>query len=279
MQRGRIIQYNPHAGTGVLLVGEVQRAFEIAAWRGAEAPQLNRVTDVQEVEGVVLTVTPVSERALLAERASDLKAELGAIGNTLGALGSALGGRAAVAVGDAARNLGRSSAAGDAAAATASATAVRIDRPVIAGYAAFALATVALTFISIQVPFFGDRTLTLFAATGVAEQMGSSARVLLFAAYLSVLVPLIWKQRRAWLALAVPLVVLALMFWTAQRAVAAPFGGSDAIGMAEAFGSEAAAEVRRAASEMISFGLGFYASFAAALYLGWLAFRRGIARA
>ena len=156
---------------------------------------------------------------------------------------------------------------------------MRIDRPVIAGYAAFALATAVLTFISIQVPLFGDRNMTLLAATGLAEQVGSSVRPLLFAAYLSILVPLVWKERRAWLALAVPLLALVLMIWSAERAFAAPFGGGNAAGMADFLGPDAAAEMRRAASEMFSFGLGFYASIAAALYLGWLAIRRGLGRA
>jgi hypothetical protein len=152
---------------------------------------------------------------------------------------------------------------------------------VIAGYAAFAFATAVLTFVSIQIPFFGDRNLTLLAATGLAEQVGSTVRPLLFAAYLSILVPLMWKERRAWLALAVPLLALVLMIWSAERAFAAPFGGGggDAAGMAGFLGSDEAAEIRRAASEMFSFGLGFYASMAAALYLGWLAIRRGLGRA
>ncbi len=274
MQRGRIIQYNPNSGTGIVLVGEVQRPFEISTWRGAEAPQLNRVTEVQEENGTVLTVTPVSERALLAERATELKSELGSIGSSLGSLGAALGSRAAGAMSDATRNIGVTNGN-----AVAIATPARIDRPVIAGYAAFALATTVLTFISIQVPFFGDRNLTLLAATGLAEQIGSSARPLLFGAYLSILVPLLWKERRAWLALAVPLLTLLLMIWTANRAFAAPFGGGDAAGAAAFLGPDAAEEMRRVASEMFSFGLGFYASIAAALYLGWLAIRRGLGRA
>lgn len=273
MQRGRIIQYNPNSGTGIVLVGEVQRPFEISTWRGAEAPQLNRVTEVQEENGTVLTITPVSERALLAERATELKSELGSIGSSLGSLGAALGSRAAGAMSDATRNIGVTNGN-----AVAMATPARIDRPVIAGYAAFALATTVLTFISIQVPFFGDRSLTLLAATGLAEQIGSSARPLLFGAYLSILVPLLWKERRAWLALAVPLLTLLLMIWTANRAFAAPFGGGDAAGAAAFLGPDAAEEMRRVASEMFSFGLGFYASIGASLYLAWLAVRRGTSR-
>ena len=273
MQRGRIIQYNPNSGTGIVLVGEVQRPFEISTWRGAEAPQLNRVTEVQEENGTVLTITPVSERALLAERATELKSELGFIGSSLGSLGAALGSRAAGAMSDATRNIGVTNGN-----AVAIATPARIDRPVIAGYAAFALATTVLTFISIQVPFFGDRNLTLLAATGLAEQIGSSARPLLFGAYLSILVPLLWKERRAWLALAVPLLTLLLMIWTANRAFAAPFGGGDAAGAAAFLGPDAAEEMRRVASEMFSFGLGFYASIGASLYLAWLAVRRGTSR-
>ena len=275
MQRGRIIQYNPNSGSGIVLVGEEQRPFEISSWRGAEAPQLNRVTEVREENGAVLSITPVSERVLLAEKATVLKSELGALGSSLGSIGATLGSRAAGAMSDAARNIGTGN---DSAAALP--TSMRIDRPVIAGYAAFAFATAVLTFISIQIPFFGDRNMTLLAATGLAEQVGSTVRPLLFAAYLSILVPLVWKERRAWLALAVPLLALVLMIWSAQQAFSAPFGGGgNAAGMAGFLGPEEVAEMRRAASEMFSFGLGFYASLAAALYLGWLAIRRGLGRA
>ena len=71
MQRGRIIQYNPNDGTGIVLVGQEQRRFGIGEWRGDEAPQLNRVAEVEEDGGLVTRITPVSERVLLAEKAND----------------------------------------------------------------------------------------------------------------------------------------------------------------------------------------------------------------
>ena len=162
MQRGRIIQYNPHGGTGIVLVGQTQRPFSIGEWRGAEAPQLNRVADVEESGGIVTTITPVSERVLLAEKANDLKTELAAFGSSLGSIGAGLGSRALSAAGSAASGIG--TAGHDAASPAIGASSLaRLDRAVIGGYAAFIAGTAVLTFVSIQVPFFGDRDITLLA--------------------------------------------------------------------------------------------------------------------
>ncbi len=270
MQRGRIIQYNPLAGTGIVAVGDAQRAFEIRHWRGAEAPQLNRIADVEEEAGIVTLVAPVPERVLLAERASELKAGLGALGSSLGAIGATLGARAAA------------SAAGtrpDAAPAGAGVAAPRLDRTVVGGYALFVVATAFLTFVSIEIPFAGDRGVTLLAATGLADQAGAgAARLLLLAAYASALVPLVWKDRRAWLALLLPLAALAIMGLSAERALTAQFGGADD-GAAAFLGEQAVEEMRRAAAEMVSFGLGLYASAAAGVLLAAVGVRRFLGRA
>jgi len=270
MQRGRIIQYNPLAGTGIVAVGGAQRAFEIRHWRGAEAPRLNGITEVEEEEGIVTLVAPVPERVLLAERASELKAGLGALGSGLGAIGATIGARAAEA---------RAGSATADAASVGVAAAPRLDRTVVGGYALFVVATAFLTFVSIEIPFAGDRGVTLLGATGLADQAGSSLpRLLLFAAYASAAVPLVWKDRRAWLALLLPLAALALMGLSAARALAAQLGGGDPA--AAAFlGEEALEEMRRAAAEMISFGLGLYASAAAALLLAAAGLRRFAGRA
>ena len=239
---------------------------------------MDRITEVQEEDGVVTVLAPVPESVLLAEKASELKAGLGALGANLGALGASVGAslRARAAEPGAATAGGASLAAGTPLAAGAAGA--RMDPPVLAGYALLVAATAMLTFVSLQVPFLGDQELTLLALTGMAERVGSSARVLLYAAWLSALVPLLWKDRRAWLALLAPLLALLVMLWSVNGALSMP-GGADAAAMAELLGDDALREMRRAAAEMFSFGLGMYASVLAALWLAALGARRFLGRA
>lgn len=262
-RRGKVIQYNANEGKGVVSVDGAQHTFTISQWSGAEAPQLNRIVDVGLSGAGVSSVTPVSESVLLNEKAGELKAKLG------GVLGSQIG----VEGGSVGQNL-----------------MAFLGKPVLIGYAVFFLATILFNFVSVDL--FTKQSVTLFKGTGLADlATGGNYRLGLYAAYLSIVVPVVWRNSKAWLATAIPLLVLLIFAWSmyshysdamdqanrASNAFSGMFGegGRNTLGgMMQA----QAQEQSNAFSKMVSFGLGAYLSIAAAVYLAFLGIKKYLAR-
>ena len=124
----------------------------------------------------------------------------------------------------------------------------RYGPPMLVSYVVFLLATLAFHFISIQ--FFGQKQgASLFDLSSTLSRAGSGGaggvKVLLLLAYASIAVPLVWADKRGWLALLLPLVTVLWGWWSVRSAL----GGAGPMG------------------DLFSYGFGFYLSCLAALVL------------
>jgi hypothetical protein len=239
--RGRIIQYNGADGTGTLVADGRQYRFALSAWRGDAVPVVGRVVEADVTGDVATALTAVRDGVLLKEQVSRISGRF----NTL-----------VGAISDAGRP-------GDVVGLTA-----RYGRVLLGAYAVFVAGTLFLDAIQIR---FGPTRLgkSLFDIAGLLSQMqiqgGGGVKLLLLLAYASFFAPLFWPGKRAWLALAAPLVALVWAMvstlYTAGHAVGPVMGG------------ELGGEV----SQMFSVGAGLYLSAIAALVLAaggaWRALR------
>ena len=83
MKRGKIVQYDGAKGAGIVVVDGQQMAFEITQWRGNDAPALNRLVEVVDEAGSVLSVSPVSEAAVLKEQTQAVQQQVQARGKAI----------------------------------------------------------------------------------------------------------------------------------------------------------------------------------------------------
>jgi hypothetical protein len=239
--RGRILQYNPNEGKGIVTVNGAQIPFEIAHWRGVEAPQINRTVDIVLVNGAASTITPVPESVLMAEKTNELKSKLG------GLLGSA--------------DITSGQSVIDA-----------LGKPLLIGYGVFILASLILPVAKVEFMGFGQSA-TLWKATGLSDMMGSNHRLLLWASFLSILVPVFWKNPKAWLATLIPVLSLAWMGWS----VYSQFHGSTSPSNSMMDGMLSGMTGRKQESPF-SLGFGAYVCIAASLYIAYVGVRKYMVR-
>ncbi len=92
--RGRIIQYNGADGSGTIVVDGKQYPFVLAAWRGNNAPALNKTVEITLDGDAITAVTAVGDDVLLKEKAAELggkfNASIPALGGTT-PIGDAVG--------------------------------------------------------------------------------------------------------------------------------------------------------------------------------------------
>ncbi|HEX5004119.1 MAG TPA: hypothetical protein VFV65_02330 [Gemmatimonadales bacterium] len=233
--RGKILQYNGNDGTGTIVAGGEQHRFALGDWKGDAVPAVGKAVEFSLVEGRVQSVTLVSDDVLMREKASE-------IGGKLGGLVGGLGG-----------SLARAGADGGGG-ALAGSIVDRYGRGTLAAYAAFLVGTTMFQAISIAMLGAGW---TMFQLAGFLSMVGGGGgiKMLLTFSYLSIAVPLVWRDRRAWLALLLPLLTVV---WAVIRALSASSGGGGGSGLGPG-----------------DFGvLGFYMPMAAAIYLGLTGFRK-----
>lgn len=258
--RGKIIQYNGADGSGTIVVDGRQHPFVLAAWRGDSAPALNKTVEVAFDGDTISTITAVGDDVLLKEKAAELGGKLGSLWNKVPAAagvapandGSAAGAAPSAAPG-----------AANGGAALAGTILQRYGKGILIAWAMFLIATTLFNAISIQTPFGGASIgKSLFDIASLLSQFGvnggGSIKLLLILGYLSIGVPLVWRDRRAWLTLGIPLLA---MLWATYSAIHSV--GSIG-GMAGGDGPSAFDFI----------GFGFYLAYAAAIVLGVLAFKR-----
>ena len=175
----------------------------------------------------------------------------------------------------------------------------RIGYLTLAGFAAVVLGWFLLPFLSVDIPFGGEVSATFYetlklsnaASDGsgleaLAHNLDRSGRfsggsagffgLLCFLSLAAVLLPQVWRDRRATWGLFAPLatMLLALLVVYLRISSAASagmeemggFGGEAFAEMAREMAREAMAEMR----EAVSLGIGLWLSLAGALLLGWL---------
>ena len=223
--RGKILQYNGSDGSGIVVIEGQQHKFTIATWKGDVAPVVGKTVEVDLVEGTVQSVTLVGDDVLLREKTAELTGKLGGLVGGLTKGGGAGGGTGASII-------------------------ARYGKPLLIAYGVFFIGSLFFHFISMQMLGMSQGN-SLFDLSSQLSQAGGGGgiKLLVLLAYLSIAVPFVWPDKRAWLTLLLPLLSVLWGFWSVRRAMGP---------MAELF----------------SYGIGFYLTIASALFIAALAFKR-----
>ena len=126
----------------------------------------------------------------------------------------------------------------------------KYGQALLIAYAVFFIGSLFFHFISMQM-FGMSQGKSLFDLSSQLSQSGGGGgvKLLVLLAYVSIAVPFFWPDKRAWLVLLLPLLSVLWGFWSVRRAMGP---------MAELF----------------SYGIGFYLTIAASLFIAALAFKR-----
>lgn len=256
--RGKIIQYNGADGSGTIVVDDRQYPFVLAAWRGNSAPAVNKTVEVTLDGHTISAITAVGDDVLLKEKATELGGKLGSLWNKIPAAANA-------SANDAPAGVSPASAAPSPVAANGPITAQgilqRYGKAILIAWAVFLIGSTMFNAVSITMgPMNMGKSLfdiaSLLSQFGVSG--GGSIKLLLILGYLGIGVPLVWRDRRAWLAFGIPLLAMLWATYTAVRALGSMggMGGGDAPSLFDFI------------------GFGFYLSFLSAIALAVLAFKR-----
>jgi hypothetical protein len=223
--RGRILQYNGNDGTGIVVADNQQHKFTLSAWKGDTAPAVGKTVEVVMNGSGIQSLTLVGDDVLLREKTAELTGKLGTL------------------VGGVSSGLARAGASGAGGSVIA-----RYGQPMLAAYVVFLLATLIFHFGTIQL--FGQKlSWTLFGTAGALGQLngggGGGLKALLILSYAGIAVPLLWADKRGWLALLLPLVSVIWGWWSVHHALSGAGPTSD----------------------LFSYGFGFYLSCLAAIVL------------
>ena len=230
--RGRILQYNGNDGTGIISAEGQQHKFALANWKGDAAPAVGKTVEFVVADGQVQTVMLVGDDVLFREKAADLGGKLGGL---VGGLASSVkegGGGGGISGG---------------------AIVARYGVPTLVAYGLFLIGSTMFKAISIAIMGAGW-TMWQLASFLSAFGGGGGIKFLLTLSYLSILVPLVWKDKRAWLALLLPALT---MVWAVIKAMTTGGGGGGGGPSIGDFGI-----------------LGFWMPVVAAGYLGLAGFRK-----
>jgi hypothetical protein len=225
--RGRILQYNGNDGSGLIVADGQQYPFVITMWRSETAPVVGKTVEIALADGRLQAVTLVGDDVLMREKTAQLTGKLGSI---VGEIGSGI-------------------AKGGAAAGGTSIVAF-YGRNLLIAYGLYLLGT--LVFNAISVKFFGQsQGKPLFELASLLSMIGggSGVKMGLILAYLGFGVPFFWRDRRGWLLLLLPLMVLLYALWSGTHAMGKAGGGGSGMG------------------DMFSLGLGSYLALLSGLVL------------
>lgn len=246
--RGRIIHYNSNDGKGLISALNKQYPFEIGQWQSESAPAVNTVVDFDNDDERPTAVRRVPDETLMREKASELAGKLGALG------GAALQGAQGAA---SQTDLGNPVA--------------RVGKPAVIAHTAFVIGALFLAFVKIDSGFGPTQGHTLSGVSKMSEMMGVSAGsgLLVWMAILSLLVPMFWRNRFAWLALLLPVLATLKPAWDINSAM-----GDMGEGMNDALGGEFSTAMSKQISEMLDPGMGAFVCVIAALWLAAIAVKR-----
>ncbi len=261
--RGKIIQYNGADGSGTIIVEGKQYRFELAAWRGDKAPALNKTVEVELAGETVTAVTAVGDDVLMREKAAEMSNKLGA-----------MWGKASASIqASRATNAGATDGTPAGATATAGAQAmpsvggipivglIRERYGVVIPMAWFLFLLGTLVFNAASMSFGPvGRSWSMFNLADMMSQAGSGGgfvKFLLIVGYLGIGVPMLWRNRLAWLMLLVPLIAV---LWAVF----------DVLHFADQMGSG----VQSAMGDMFHTGFGFWLALVMAIVLAGAAIVR-----
>lgn len=267
--RGKIIQYNGADGSGTIVADSKQYRFALANWRGDNAPTVNKTVELTLDGDAITTVTAVGDDVLLKEKAAEFSGKLGASFNKLrasipasaGAASSTATSGAATPPDGASPSAAANGPTSDGA-ITVNSIIERYGKLMLGAYALFLLGTLAFNAISMSM-MGQSMGKSLFDIASLMSQMGASGghmiKILLLLGYASIVLPLVWRDRRAWFALVIPLLAVLWAIFSALH-TANSIGGGEM-------------------SDVFSLGFGFYLSIAAAIVLAALGVKRSLSAA
>jgi hypothetical protein len=205
--RGRIIHYNSNDGKGLISAENKQYPFEIAQWQSEIAPTLNATVDFDSDGERPSAVRRVPDDVLMGERARELGGKLSAFGGA--ALHSAHNATSQVNVGSLIGPIRKS------------------DLVVQATFAAGAM------FFNFLVIKGTPLAYSLIDLSSISEHSGVpiGSAPLTWLAILSMLIPMFWKNRIAWLALLLPMMAVLKPIWDIGKAIRSMGGLSSAADM------------------------------------------------
>ncbi len=123
-------------------------------------------------------------------------------------------------------------------------------KPLLIGFGVFLIGTLFFPFISMQMLGMSQgRTLWDLSSQLSQTGGGGGVKLLVLLAIVSIATPLVWKDKRAWLALLLPLLSVLWAFWSVKRAMG-PM------------------------AELVSYGIGFYLCVASAIFVAATAVKR-----
>jgi hypothetical protein len=254
--RGKIIQYNGADGSGTLVAEGKQYRFALTSWRGDSAPAINKTVEFVADGDAVTAVTAVGDDVLLKEKAAELGGKFGASLNKL---------RASIPASNGASSDAAANGPAPGGAITVNSVIERYGKLTLGAWVLFLLGTLAFNAVSMSM-MGASIGKSLFDIASLMSQMGAGGggmiKVLLLVGYASIAVPLFWRDRRAWLVLAVPLLAVLWAIFSTIHTINS-LGDQVSSGMGDVF--------------HISFG--FYLSLAAALVLAGLGVKRFLSAA
>jgi hypothetical protein len=266
--RGKIIQYNGADGSGTIVADGKQYPFVLAVWRGNHAPTVNKTVEITFDRDTISAIDAVADDVLIKEKAAEFGEKLGASLNKLRASIPASGGAAAGAAAAPVGGASPGSAANDApadSALTVNAILERYGKLMLGAWVLFLLGTLAFNAVSMSM-MGASMGKSMFDTASLMSQMGADGggmiKVLLLLGYASIAVPLFWRNRRAWLALLVPLLaVVWAVFSVLHTLDSLPRGFGSGMG------------------DLFHLGFGFYLSLLAAIVLAVLGVKRSLSAA
>lgn len=252
--RGKIIQYNGADGSGTIVADGKQYRFALTTWRGDNAPSINKTVEFVADGNTVAAITAVGDDVLLKEKAAELGGKLGSLWNKIPAAANASANEAPAGVSPAP---GAQASAVTNSPISAQGILQRYGKATLIAWALFLIGSMMFDAVSITMgPVSMGKSLfdisSLLSQYGVSG--GGSIKLMLILGYFGIAVPLVWRDRRAWLALAIPLLA---MLWATFSAVHA-LGSIGGMGGGEG-------------PSLFDFiGFGFYLSFLSAIALAVL---------
>ena len=229
--RGRVMAYDQATGKGIVGAENERYEFDLQSWKGSDVPSVGRTVEIF-ADGSATVFVPVSEGDIVKEK-------LEVVGKNLAVTGS--------------------NAAAEALA--------RHGHVTLAAMAAFLVASLALNVVSVRAMGMSGG-LSIYEFFSMSSGFG---KFTLIVAWIALIVPLVWTDKRAYRALFVPLAPLAVLCWslwdtysTARQQMA---------GMSAFFGGEAASKMP-SFFNIVNPGAGFYVLTVSAVALAFVAARR-----
>jgi len=229
--RGRVLAYDQATGKGIIGSGNERHEFNLSSWKGEEVPALGKSVDIQKEEQGIYFI-PVSDADIVKE-----KLELA--GKSLASSGGNI----------------------------ASEALARLGPVTLIAMLAFFIGSLALDVVSLRVMGVSGG-LSLYDFFSNASGFG---KFLLIASWAALIVPLVWKEPKAYQALFVPLAPLVILFWKFWETYSAARQQMDS--MSAFFGGKAAAKMP-SFFDVVNPGPGFYLLIISAAILAFIAFAR-----